>query len=342
MTNSRPIDRIDFIDFAKGFSILTIVFYHYLQRSATGIMANAIELGGSGVHLFLILSGFGLCLSSGSFSALAFYKRRFIKVLIPYYIYVTFLFILNQFIVFFPTGDLYAYLGHIFWYKMFDKAILGSFTYPLWFLSVIIQFYLFFPLLFLLKQRLGSRFFVALTTGISVLYWIAVLLLGQEANPVFTHFFLQYLWEFCLGMVLADLYTQKGYRFWQQKLPVSAVAAIVGIGLMGVLALKGGRAGSLLNDFPAAIGYTALVICFYTICLKIGPFLIRCFKAVGRISYELYLVHPFVAIVVVKVLYNQAQLRLTYTESLLIAPVALLAAALYSLLMARILPTRRS
>ena len=81
--------RNEFIDFGKGFSILTIVIYHYLGTlSLPGIWSKAIMLGGTGVHLFIFLSAFGLMMTSNN-SLLDFYIRRFTKILLPYYIFIT-------------------------------------------------------------------------------------------------------------------------------------------------------------------------------------------------------------------------------------------------------------
>lgn len=77
--------RIEYIDFAKGFAILSIVIFHYCQPYLSGAWAKAIMIGGTGVHLFFVLSGFGLGLSSQMSSILGFYKKRFSKILIPYY-----------------------------------------------------------------------------------------------------------------------------------------------------------------------------------------------------------------------------------------------------------------
>ena len=56
--------KYELIDFLKGFAIFTIVIYHALQRvDLNPMMQNAIKLGGTGVHLFLLISGLGLYLS---------------------------------------------------------------------------------------------------------------------------------------------------------------------------------------------------------------------------------------------------------------------------------------
>jgi peptidoglycan/LPS O-acetylase OafA/YrhL len=323
--SQSKIRRIEFLDFAKGFSILTIVFYHYLSTSATGLMSKAVMLGGTGAHMFIILSGFGLTLSSYSFSPLPFYKRRFYKILLPYYLFVTLLFGVNQLYPFFPNSGIYAYLGHIFAYKMFDNSIVGSYGSHLWFISVIIQFYLAFPYLLRIKSRLGNKYFVILASLLSMLYWVGIILCDLTQLRVFNSFFLQYLWEFCIAMVLADHYRKTNYVFWDQKISTLLLATVTGIGLMGVIATYGGTVGRILNDIPAVVGYASLVALAYAIAKKSKPVVII-FTYIGSISYELYLSHVFVGMVISKILFDHVNINLSYLQSLFVLPFAIISA----------------
>lgn len=330
MDNSSPSinRRIEFLDFAKGFAIFTIVFYHYLSTSATGLMSEMIMLGGTGAHMFIILSGFGLTLYSSSYSPLQFYKRRFYKILLPYYFFVTFLFGINQFYPLFPNTGMYAYLGHIFAYKMFDNAIIGSYGSHLWFISVIIQFYLAFPFLVRLKARIGDKYFVILTSSLSVIYWVGIVFLGLAHLRAFNSFFLQYLWEFSIAMVLADLYQKKNYQFWDQKISTLLLIIVPGIGLMGLIAVYGGTVGRALNDIFAVSGYTALVALAYAATKK-TKLLVRFFTFIGCISYELYLTHVFVAMVISKILFRQIFTNLPYVKILCLFFFAIISAVAF-------------
>lgn len=83
--------RLDVVDFLRGFSIFTIVLMHLVQSyPLPDFLQNATSLGGAGVHVFILCSGFGLYLSS-LYKPLTygkFLKRRFSKVYIPYLIVV--------------------------------------------------------------------------------------------------------------------------------------------------------------------------------------------------------------------------------------------------------------
>ena len=136
--------KLDVVNFLKGFSILTIVLMHYLDRleGLPNVFYYAIDFGGSGVHSFIFLSGFGLALSHYNRPInnwLIFYRKRLLKVYIPYSIFVIFIACFNLFIPLYKDG-LYALLGHLFLYKMFDNSIMTSYGYHLWFISTIIQF----------------------------------------------------------------------------------------------------------------------------------------------------------------------------------------------------------
>jgi len=318
------------MDFAKGFAILTIVIYHYLQTSVKGMLSNAIMLGGSGVHLFLLMSGFGLSLSSSTDSAGRFYRRRFFKVLVPYYVFVSLLFVLNRLYPLYPGDSLYGYLGHILGYKMFDESIVNSFGGHFWFLSTIIQFYLVFPLIARVKQRLNNDVaFVSMAMAVSAVYWFFVVHFDVVDMWVFNRSFLQYFWEFCAGMVLADLYRTKGYKFWDQRPAMLSVAAVLGIALMGTMAIKGRDIGRVLNDIPAAVGYVALVALMYAVAKRWNLFIVGPLTYLGTISYELYLTHMFVAAVASDLVFMNSHGDLTLLQSIAVLPMAIVVAGVY-------------
>jgi peptidoglycan/LPS O-acetylase OafA/YrhL len=275
------------------------------------------------------MSGFGLSLSSLASFLLPFYKRRMTRILVPYYVFITVLFIINQVYVIYPDGTPYAYLGHILWFKMFDDSIIGSFGGHMWFISLIIQLYLVFPFLFQIRRLIGNLFFFIITLIASISYWLIVIMLGRGDSGVYASFFLQYLWEFSAGMILADLFVKRGFRFWDQSPFALALTSIVGIGLMGLLAVKGGRIGRVLNDIPSAIGYTSFAALSYFIITRYLCPGIRAFLYIGKFSYELYLTHIFVWVVLIRIVFHSTDTTISLVQSLVIIPFAILFAAGY-------------
>jgi peptidoglycan/LPS O-acetylase OafA/YrhL len=299
--------RIEYIDFAKGFAILAIVVFHYCQSYTSGIFSQAILAAGAGVHLFFILSGFGLGLSSQVRSPLQFYKKRFLKILIPYYLVVLAIFAINLVVPIYTDEGLYALGGHLFLYKMFDERIMTSFGYHFWFVSTIVQFYIFFPVISYAKQRIGTgKIFLILSFSLSLFYWFFVSLNGLHDQRIFANFFLQYLWEFSLGIALANLYLTQGIKFWEQKKTVWLIVSLLSFSIMATLSLKGGSIGKTVNDLFASLGFLALSAFAYALCQRRLRPLNKIMVYIGKISYELYLVHGMAWYLGTKLLTNRS------------------------------------
>jgi len=292
--------RLQFIDFAKGFSILAIVMFHYLIPFSSGVISKVIPIGGSGVHLFFLISGFGLGLSNQKLTAVEFYKKRFVKILIPYYfaIFITFIINANQHFYTYESNT-YALLGHILLFKMFDSSIIESYGMHFWFLSTIIQFYLVFPLIIYTRARVSSNQFIYGSLIISVFYWTLTALLNISSQRVFGSFFLQYLWEFNLGYLLVEKYIKNGFIFWDSPSVNYLVITIASYLIMGLMVFFGGSFGKAFNDIPSLLGITSLA-CFTYGILQRAKHLISFFCFIGKISYEVYLIHLLVFMLIMK------------------------------------------
>ncbi len=288
-------ERVEYIDFAKGFAIFSIVVLHFSQPYTSGIWSKAIMIGGTGAHLFFILSGFGLGLAVQT-NVGAFYKKRFLKILIPYYIVILTIFTINTIYPIYENSGLYALFGHLFLYKMFDESIMTSFGYHFWFLSTIIQFYIAFPLIILIQEKLNTLSFILISLLISILYWLIITYFNVTDQRIYNSFFLQYLWEFNAGIVFAKYYKDKNILFWEQRNTLLLSVAIIGLSLMALMALKGGDVGKIFNDIPASIGYLSLSALLFSIFNKLIKPIKSFFIFIGKISYELYLVHMLIYI----------------------------------------------
>lgn len=281
--------NLEVITFMKGYAIFTIVLFHLFQN--TGLPSGAeqaLAFGGTGVHTFFLLSGFGLYLSHcrHPLSIREFVKKRFAKIYVPYLGVVLFSALFSLFVpIFEPDG--YALLGHILLYKMVDDRIIGSYGYHLWFISTIIQFYIAFPALVWLKQRVSDGAFLLVTLALSILWVGIVLALEKGEVRAWYSFFLQYVWEFGVGMLLAQGYLRRGS--W--KMPNQVVlggCALVGLLAYSLMTLYWGTVGKMVNDVPALIGYTAVGLFIYRLRLA---WVHRGLLFTGTISYALYLVH---------------------------------------------------
>ncbi len=276
-----------FIDYARGFSILTIVIYHLTQQlTLTPILRDIFSFGGAGVHLFFFASGYGLGKSKYT-TYIDFLKRRLNKVLIPYYITVTFIFLINLLVKVYPFG-LPAYLSHIFLYKMFVPQYEESFGAQLWFISTIVQFYLAFPLLlWLLKAEKYKVFFIS-TLLVSLTYSLIIALSPYANERVFNGFFIQYLWSFALGMVIAKTDTLD--KAINQPIFYYIITAVICLPLAGFMAIKYRIIGGNLNDVFVFLAYTSIVIILYRTIKPLNKIILW----ITGFSYALYLVHMFI------------------------------------------------
>ena len=178
-------------------------------------------------------------------------------------------------------------LGHLFLFKMFVPSLESSFGGQMWFISTIIQFYLAWPLIVYLYRRGGG---VIVSLGISLLWIIITTFTGLYEERIWNSFFLQYLWEFTLGMYLADKYFNNSSFI---KLPSKRkllLFMVIGLGISGACGLLGGYYKSF-NDIPSMIGYMSMALLIYKFRI---PYLSTFFEYTNKVSYEWYLLHILV------------------------------------------------
>ena len=276
------------ISFLRGWSIFTIVLMHLLMcYDITGVAKSAISLGGAGVHVFILCSGYGLYLSylRKPLSYFSFLKRRFGKIYMPYAVVV----ILTVVWALFKHNSvsLLEVCSHLFLFKMFDGQLDISIGYRFWFISTIIQFYLLWPVWVKLAQTKKP---VYISLAIIVVWWIFVYAIDKENNRAWGSSCLQYLWEFVLGMHIAKIYAEAPERVKIPSLPVLGVCCVVGLSLSAVLALSGDKF-KLFNDIPSLVGYLSLALFIYKLNI---PKLNGIFEYTSGVGYEWYLVHSLV------------------------------------------------
>lgn len=280
--------KLEVIDYLRGFSIFTIVLMHLVQSyPLPDMMHNATSLGGAGVHIFILCSGFGLYLSHlrKPLNYGSFLKRRFVKVYVPYIIIV----FISALVPFFNTSPnkWSELLSHVFLYKMFSEKLECTYGVQLWFVSTIIQFYLCWPLIVRFFQKKNSLLY---SIVISLSWATFIYIIGISEKRIWNSFFLQYLWEFVLGMWLAKKYFVAPEKVKIPDLKTLLPVCIVSLVIFGVLGILGG-VFKLYNDIPSMVGYLSLSLLIYRLFPKI---LTEFFVKTNAVSYEWYLVHILV------------------------------------------------
>src|ERR1700676_4026846 len=278
------------IDFIKGYSILTIVLFHYFQGiQLSSLFSKAINFGGTGIHTFLFCSGFGLYLShlQNPIRYPDFLKKRFTRIYIPYIIIVTLSAIISLFIPIYENSW-NNYFSHVFLYKMFDNHLIGTYGYQFWFISCILQFYLLFPLIVKLREWIPGKAFLLIGLLITYIWATIFLVLHKEDYRNWNSFFLMFIWEFMLGMYCAEIYLKEGYKFWNTRKLYLIGIAILGLGIYSLMAIMGGRTGKAFNDLPALFGYASLCIFIYSLKIKwVNQFILY----TAKLSFSIFLIH---------------------------------------------------
>jgi peptidoglycan/LPS O-acetylase OafA/YrhL len=260
-------------------------------------------LGYQGVHIFFILSGFGLAYSrilKPDESWSTFMIKKFFRLYPTYWI----LLVVSLIIPWLRSALFYGYFGWwSFWrtWIILDKAIPFS-----WFMFPLIQFYLCFFLLFKLLQKYSLKQFIITSFFIKFTYTFLVLMLGFNLfKPIIGDFgypgylAISRLFEFCLGMAMAKVYASNptlliNYLTKPVTIAIAIIFEILGIlgsfpfsnpTIVGVFLPFG------LSFYDAFIGFGIFVILF-NLCRKLINFseLITNFlTGTSHISYELYL-----------------------------------------------------
>lgn len=201
------------MDMLRGIAIIAVVIHHWLlfmpyENSKFATLLHTIA--GTFVHLFFVLSGCGLTISyfqKKAFSWRQWVRRRFVILIVPYWIIITLTFILvNLFHFAMPTfiTESYswtAFLAYLTFYRNFYSPA-WQLNPTFWFMPVIFGLYVIFPLLVKILQKYGSIVLLtisALITYPSIYLFFKLSISHQSSLPLF------HLVEFSLGMSLGYL-----------------------------------------------------------------------------------------------------------------------------------------
>ncbi|QKF58995.1 acyltransferase family protein [Aliarcobacter lanthieri] len=149
-SNHNDVFPISVTNELKGLGILTVVFAHFAYMKVTNseFLFPLSIIAGVGVDLFLFMSGFGLTVGmlKRPMKAIDFYKKRVIKIFIPFWIALIIMFIADAIFM-----DKTYSIGYVI------KSMLGFFptadgfgdvNSPFWYITWMIMFYLLYPLFF--------------------------------------------------------------------------------------------------------------------------------------------------------------------------------------------------
>ena len=312
--------RLLWLDVSKGLAILFVAYFHFFRTyfehgtlppaDWNGLASSALtiarlvwlKVSGLGFHavgVFIILSGWTLMQStarraeSGVIAWRSWYRARFLR-LYPMYWVAHLVYLLSPFVARLEPVDsriVLSLLGLRFIDIQMNFMYLNA---AWWYFSMLIQFYVIFPLLFLAARRLGPWWFllIACAAGFFARY---LLLVVWQLNGLWVlgGFAICRLPEFALGMSLA---------MWHRRSPARAEWFLLrGAGLVfglilypAALQLSNGLYEYIFVDFATGtccmleiVGIAGIILTFKNPA--------NLFGLVGLYSYGLYLIHqPYV------------------------------------------------
>src|SRR5437764_2771629 len=312
--------RLLWIDISKGLAILFVAYFHFFrtyfehgvlpladwssfaESTVTILRLVWFKVSGLGFHavgVFIILGGWTVMEStmrdaeSSAIECSVWYRARFLR-LYPMYWVAHLVYLFSPFVARLEPVDGRIFLS-LLGLRFIDIQM--NFMYlnaAWWYFSMLIQFYLIFPLLFWIARRTGPLLFllIACATGFFARY-VLLVLWPQNGLWVLGGFAVCRLPEFALGMSLAMWHTHSPARLEWFLLR----GAGFGIGLIlypAALQLYHGLYPYIFVDFATGL-------CCMLEIVGIAGFIslfnspTKLFCLVGAYSYGLYLTHqPYV------------------------------------------------
>ena len=152
----------------KGLGILTVVFAHftYMKVNNWEFLYPLSTIAGVGVDLFLLMSGFGLTVGmmKKPMGVLDFYKKRVIKIFIPFWIALIIMFIADFIFLDKNYGFIYMLKSALGFFPTADGF--ADVNSPFWYITWMMMFYILFPLFFIKKAPWITAILLAVVASI--------------------------------------------------------------------------------------------------------------------------------------------------------------------------------
>lgn len=253
----------------KGIAILFVLFSHIGGKFGLRYLT---PLGGIGVALFLLCSGYGLFESYKRIGLKDYWKKRVVNVLLPYFIIQTIVDIVNGFNITF-----FDYLKDI---SLIDV------NHPFgWYMQFLFLWYILF---YLIKKM----HFLSDESALIIFYIISalILLINKGSWP-------EQAFSFTLGITASMFYNK--FTNISKNITLTFMLLLVGIIFLAIKQL----------DYVRNLDYIFmnLIQLFIKLPIALSIFLIvfqfkkmfnsRLFLVAGNLAFELYLIHGYMIFV---------------------------------------------
>jgi peptidoglycan/LPS O-acetylase OafA/YrhL len=295
MNSIQTAFRLD-IQILRGIAVIYVILFH--------LNLDFFSSGFLGVDVFFVISGFLMTVIYKNSNAIEFYKKRAIRLL-PAYFFTIFLAIFLAVLIVNPI-DLEEVLEEALYASFFLSNIgfLNTGTYysstelrPLlhfWSLSVEMQYYLLFPLLFYFARKHAANSSLIISASLLICFYLV------SINSLDASFYLMptRIWEFFLGYIAATHFNSDSKP--NMSKPIVGLFGLIIITCIPLIMIDE-ESSSVIFGHP---GLWACVVCLATgLILAYGlpsyiekSFTGKALIQVGKYSYSAYLSH-FIVIV---------------------------------------------
>jgi peptidoglycan/LPS O-acetylase OafA/YrhL len=277
----------------KGVAILAVVFGHigYFLVDDNRFLFPLSIGAGVGVNIFLLLSGYGLTLGllSKPLPALEFYRRRMIKIFIPFWCALIAFFVLDALVLHRTYSSTYIVRSLFGFFPRADMA--DDINSVFWYITWILFYYLLLPLLFMPRRPWLTALLLYLS-GEALVRW------NPPAIELVTRLYQVHTVAFPLGMVLAWLlYEPKNgsntiatkLKTLKREMPSAPyyLTLLVFTAIAAYCAYFNGIGESIQKEQLMSILTTLALLGLFAV----KRFELRLFSLIGVYSYEMYLLH---------------------------------------------------
>lgn len=294
--NASGHTRIETLDYLRGITAFGIMIFHYSSWSfgTLDIQHFVAKLGIYGVSIFYVLSGLTLyhVYEKVDFSdkkqLKSFYVKRLFRILPLLWLAIALTLLVNRSIpsLYILVINITGVFGVIDWAKY---IAVGS-----WSIGNELFFYITFPLLLVLMKRAKVAFyFIIAVIAVASLYFSYTLMSPSAKLSVQWSDYVNPLnqWIFFVFGVLM------GYIFKYKSIgnALLSVLFMVSLSIFIFFPLSGDAILIVTGNTRAVYILLSLLLCFsfYKTTLKLPKPIEWALSTLGRISYSLYLLHPF-------------------------------------------------
>lgn len=269
----------------KGFAILAVVFSHigYFLDSQDRFLFPLSVLAGTGVNLFLFLSGFGLYKSwqKGGQSVVKFYSQRLSKLFLPFLVVLIsfllldkiflniqypFVLTVKNFLGFFPSAEIY---------QVIDS--------PLWYFTLILFYYLISPFFFKLNNpyisAMGLMLFSYFVFNVKLPFALELTQIDKSVQDLYR----VHLIAFPLGVAFSAI----DQRYFLLVKKIKLIILPLSLTVFAYTAINSGVGENKFIEQAVSLVTMFSILTFFVL----NNYQFRLLNLFGKYSYEIYLFH---------------------------------------------------